>query len=203
MAASYEARPLGDQPQVDVDPLLGWLHHLPEFERSIGDPDRGLDGALLDRGVVRRLLDDLPPPDALAVLADNPRLQRRIRSPTDCYLDLAQCAVPTSDGGLLLHLLADSQHVLHWLLYLGRDGSECTVVTAAPLGYDLVTDGVGEPSPAIVPVDGSFAIEVCAESLAEFLRRLWIEGEIFFQRKVERRPLDGVLRRYAVELGLS
>ena len=101
----------------------------------------------------------------------------RIRSATACYADLGEFAVPVLGGGWLIHFLSDQQWALHWLLYLGRAGSEAVVVTDAPLGFAADRDPPGamhEFDPA------SGAACVCAESFSEFLFRFWIENEIWF-----------------------
>jgi hypothetical protein len=64
--------------------------------------------------------------------------------------------------------------VLHWLLYVGPEGSEAVLVTESPLGFD---DERGGASVHLATPDGA----VCASSFSEFLYRFWIENEIWFR----------------------
>ena len=74
------------------------------------------------------------------------------------------------EGGVLVHVLSDQQWVRHWLLYVDDGGVEAVVTTAEPLGFVL---DEGDPPPSLDD------IEVCALSFAEFLYRIWIEGELY------------------------
>ena len=83
--------------------------------------------------------------------------------------------------------------MLHWLLYVGRDGSEAVVATDVPYGFDTPeAPATFEPSPETAVV--------CAETFAEFLYRFWIENEIWFalaDPEGDRRSLTDEERRYA------
>jgi hypothetical protein len=130
------------------------------------------------------------------VASEEPRA--RVRSCTDCYLDLADFAVPVSSGGSLIHLLSDSQWGLHWLLYTGADGSEALVVTDRPFGFDLSDEDDEEVERVFDP--GCGQVEVCAESFSEFVYRFWIENEIWFRltgRATGEPPLTDEQHRYA------
>ena len=115
--------------------------------------------------------------------AARPDLQRRIRSATLCYLDLADVAVPTTSDGVLIHILSDQQWCLHWLISFDAEG-HAVVTSAAPIGFKLPEDWGDEQSemrvPPTVPLDGSFDLQVCASSFAEFLQRYWIETELWY-----------------------
>ena len=121
-------------------------------------------------------------PASLQLFAQRTDLQRRIRSCTACYLDLGDFAVETTaDGTRLLHLLSDSQWTRLWFILLDRSGQQPILTTTEPLGFDVDDDWWEdqEPPPARVPLDGSFDLEVCADSFAEFLYRFWIEDELW------------------------
>jgi hypothetical protein len=177
-----------------LDDRLGWLIEQPEVKSSLAeqdrDPVRAATGEELEQvasGV------KLPPAFAGFIASEEPR--RRIRSCTDCYLDLGDFAVAL-DEGLLVHFLSDSQWVCHWLLYSGPDG-EAVVVSYDPLGFELGEDEVTARKLSTATMDAS----VCAESFSEFLYRFWIENEIWFRLMrpgLLRRPgLTDEQRRYA------
>ena len=80
--------------------------------------------------------------------------------------------------------------MLHWLLYVGADGSEAVVVTDAPIGFD----GGSTPHAFDARSDAS----VCEESFSEFLYRFWIENEVWLALlgPEPRRALTDEQRRY-------
>ena len=48
------------------------------------------------------------------------------------------------------------------------------------------------------PLDGSFDLQVCADTVAEFLFRFWVENEVFFASGAE--PVQSEAARYAMAL---
>ena len=38
--------------------------------------------------------------------------------------------------------------------------------------------------PETIPLDGSFDLQVCADSVAEFLFRFWVENELYFTQGI-------------------
>lgn len=196
--ATYWPVPLDAMPQVGraFHGTLGWLldtqTHIRSLQRGPDDPAvRDADAAGL-----RALGLTWPLPPAFRLFIEDPEPRRHIRSATACYLDLAHFAVRVSDGGVLIHFLSDQQGVLHWLLYLGPDGSEAVVVSPHPLGFDEV----GEPLRLVNLNDAQDWLAVCADTFEEFLYRHWIENELFFRLAVESMSLEGLpvdLRVYA------
>ena len=69
------------------------------------------------------------PTPSFAAFIDSEGPRSRVRSCTDCYLDLGDFVVPVEGGGHLIHFLSDSQWVLHWLLYIGPDQAEAVIAT--------------------------------------------------------------------------
>ena len=158
---------------MDAGPLedLSWLRALPPKNPSVlsgleGDPTpvRAFDIAGLDAL-------GMSVGGAFGALAAEPHLAAAVRSPTSCYLDLADTVVVLDDDGVLVHVLSDQQWGRHWLLHVDEGGEGAVVTTDEPLGFVL---DEGEPAASL---DG---IEVCAPSFAEFLYRIWIEGELFW-----------------------
>src|SRR5215213_4154582 len=97
---------------------FGWLARQPVPRPSIagekaGENERALaslPGDAAGRGLVL-------PPEFLTFFRSS-ELPRRIRSCTDCFLDLSAAYVPSPPAdGFLLRFLADSQGCLYWYLY--------------------------------------------------------------------------------------
>jgi hypothetical protein len=200
--ATYGEFELDDQPDVGrPDESLSWLETQPEHARwNVFDSD-----AMPQRRVTTAALAELVPshialPRALIEFASHPELQRRVRSATGCYLDLGDFLVRAShDGAHLLHLVSDQQWVRHWLVYLDEDGNESVVTTSEPVGFVLPDDDEWEPlPPEVIPLDGSFDLQVCADSVAEFLFRFWVENELYFTHGSRKSP--GEVKAYAAEL---
>jgi hypothetical protein len=135
-------------------------------------------------------------PDTFTKFMDSASLQDRVRSATDCSIDL--CSEPVRSpigGGWLVHFLADSQGCRFWYLYLTADGSDHAVVSSPDLySTDLEPSEDDEeqweqeePDPA--------AIAFCAESFESFLGRYWLENEIFFAH-FRQTPMPDAARQY-------
>lgn len=194
--ATYSMYP-GDLPPIqrELDDRLSWLLAQPRLPDSLAgnaaspEPTRPARRAELE-ALLGRTEFELPV--SFSTFIYDPDHRTRVRSCTACYLDLADTAVPADDGALLIHFLSDQQWVLHWLLYLGRDGREAVVATETPYGFDTPEASSSfEPQP-------DRAI-VCAESFGEFLYRFWIENEIWFalaDPDEEPQPLTEEQRRY-------
>jgi hypothetical protein len=179
-------------------PLLGdfaWLAAAPAQRHNVGKKY----GAEIPSALkfLRASSKDLglPLPEPFAKFMETPSLHERIRSATDCYLDL--CPEPIHSplgGGWLIHFLADSQGCHFWYLYLTADGSDHAVVSS-PDFYSTPVEWSGddeseddeleeeEPDPS--------AIAFCAESFESFLCRYWLENEIVFAGCSETPMPDG------------
>jgi hypothetical protein len=201
---TYDEFDLDDQPDVGrPDESLSWLETQPEHARwNIYDSD-----AMPQRRVTTAALAELVPsqialPAALTEFAARPELQRRIRSATGCYLDLGDFLARTAhEGGHLLHLVSDQQWIRHWLVYLDDVGNESVVTTTEPVGFELPEDEEWEPlPPEAIPLDSSFDLQVCADSVAEFLFRFWVENELYFSKGSRKSPAEA--KAYAAELAI-
>lgn len=196
---TYVRYPLDEQPKVSwADDELSWLEGVPEQGDGIKHGEPGQQTRPLTTAQLTALAQDLPLPHALGIFAARPELQRRVSSVTACYLDLGDFLVPTSAGDdYLLHVLSDQQWVRHWLLYLDRVGNEAMLVSGDPIGFRDEDREV--PVPSVIPLDGTYDLEVCADSFAEFLYRFWIENELW--RALQRdKPLGPRLAAYASQL---
>jgi len=112
-------------------------------------------------------------------------LQERIRSNTDCFLDLSPTPVRSPLGvGYLVRFLADSQGCVFWYLYLTADGLDHAVVSSPDFyGNEIERGQTEEPDPK--------NIVFSAESFEIFLCRFWLENEIWFA-KYEKTPMPDV-----------
>jgi hypothetical protein len=198
--ATYSAFPYADLPPIrrPLDPDLNWLRDQPRVPRSLGDVDPG-EAAPERRATAVDLAallggEKIALPQSFRRFVTDPAPRTRVRSATLCYLDLAQFVVDVVGGGSLIHFLSDQQWILHWLLYVGDDGSEAVVATETPLGFEAEEHHFTRFDPA----DGGAT--VCAESFSEFLYRFWIDNEIYFRTGASARdepPLTDEQRRYA------
>ena len=189
---TYGEFDLDDQPDVGrPDESLSWLETQPEHARwNVFDSD-----AMPQRRVTTAALAELAPshialPRALTEFAAHPELQRRVRSATGCYLDLGTswCGPPTTVR-IFFTLCPTSNGFEHWLVYLDEDGNESVVTTSEPVGFVLPDDDEWEPlPPEVIPLDGSFDLQVCADSVAEFLFRFWVENELYFTHGSRKSP---------------
>ena len=113
-------------------------------------------------------LEDLP--SDVRALADV-AVHTRLFSATDAYLDAGDHLVPVP-GGMLLHLVADSQWVLHWYAFLGDDGSRGVICSAEALGYE----GLEGEEPARWDPEQSMWV---ADSVSELVWRWWADNVAF------------------------
>jgi hypothetical protein len=170
----------------DLDDELRWLLREPPVEGSLQGSAtlNQLDALLAGQSIT------LPRSFASFMASDGPRA--RARSCTDSYLRLPDFAVRAGEGWLI-NFLADSQSVIFWLLYTGRDG-EAVVATENPPGFEFGDEHAEEKQRNLdLTTIGAF---VCADSFSEFLYRFWIENEIFFRLQAGD-ELTSEQRRYA------
>lgn len=197
--ATYSAFPYAELPAIErpLDPELNWLLEQPHVQGSLGHvdngpvPERAATSAELSAllGGTTTLL-----PPAFKTFISEPEPRMRVRSATACYLDLAQFAVDVAGGGSLIHFLSDQQWILHWLVYVGGDGSEAVLVSETPLGFEVDERRFDRFDPA------SDSASVCADSFSEFLYRFWIDNEIYLRsvrNAHDEAPLTDEQRRYA------
>jgi hypothetical protein len=134
-------------------------------------------------------------PAAFLTFMSSPQLHERIRSNTDCFIDLSPAPIPSPlGGGYLVRFLSDSQHVLSWYLYLTKDSADHAVL-ASPDFYGTEDEQLlDEDEPGPDPE----AIVFCAESFEAFLCRYWLENEIWFTT-YEEKPMPEAGVRYIEE----
>jgi hypothetical protein len=168
---------------------FAWLEDAPSHDHNIGEEMAAENAAALSdlRESSEHLALQLP--EAFTKFMENPALQKRIRSNTDCYLDLCPELVQSPiGGGYLVRFLADSQGCIFWYLYLTPDGSDHAVVSS-PGFY-----GTEEEQWQDDPPDPN-EIVFSAESFEAFMCRFWLENEIWFAAWLKT-PMPNVGREY-------
>jgi len=153
---------------------FAWLITAPTHHGHIGGEMAAENAQSLEELRAASLRLGLPLPEAFVKFMGSPALHVRIRSNSDCYLDLCPSPIDSPKGdGRLIRFLADSQGCLFWYLYVRPDGSDHAVVSSPGFyGTDDEQWQDDEPDPA--------DIVFCAESFEAFLCRFWLENEIWF-----------------------
>jgi hypothetical protein len=128
-------------------------------------------------------------PIAFVRFMSAPDFHKRIRSYTDCYLDLCPAPIASPVGeGHLIRFLADSQACIFWYLFVTKDGTDHAVVSS-PGFYGTKDeewqDEVPDPS----------QLSFTAESFEAFMCRLWLENEIWFAQW-QKTPMPQVGEQY-------
>jgi hypothetical protein len=136
------------------------------------------------RDLTPKALAELPISQALpadfAGFVTDPGLRTHLRSATWCHFDLGHRLQRVPDGHLL-HLISDSQWVMHWMLYLGDGGASTVVATRRPVGFDL-----DEDEEAAYWEQEGWEYVRCAGTFREFIWRWWMDNEIFYRVKIDR-----------------
>jgi hypothetical protein len=128
-------------------------------------------------------------PEAFLRFYTQPKNFSFFESCTGCFFDIAETLVPSqqAEQGYFLPFYHDSQGCLHWYLYLVKGGGHCVVLTGIPIGE--------EPLPFDPPE--ATEIQFCAESFEEFIYRIWVENQIWYQLDNSKVPLTDELLAYA------
>lgn len=181
--STYNCYPPEELPPIRsrLDGSFGWLVEAPEHTRSVA-PNAEETTAILNQLLTANSTG--LPQDFIAFFR-SPSLWRRIRSCTDCYLNLDSISVGIRDGsGSLLRFLSDSQGCKHWHLYISPCGKRHSVVaTYRFTGSEETHLGNGLPHRK--------DITTCAESFEEFMYRFWLENEIWFALCFDGKIPDG------------
>lgn len=153
---------------------LDWLARAPSHDAAIGnEKERENAKAIVN---LRKACNSigLALPAVFTKFMETPSLHDKIRSNTDCLLDLCPAPIRSPVGnGYLIRFLADSQGCVFWYLYLTQDGTDHAVVST-PGFYGTKEEDWQEEKP-----DPS-EIVYSAESFEAFLCRFWLENEIWF-----------------------
>ncbi len=139
-------------------------------------------------------------PMSFTTFIHSTELHERIRSCTDCYLDLADRAVRTKGTiqGCLVHFLSDSQWVLHWYIHVDPFGNHFVATSPNAYGFtfdDIVSDAHASYQKSEIDLQGE-EIWFCARTFNEFIYRFWLENEIWYALALEERPLTVIEQTY-------
>ncbi len=141
--------------------------------------------------IARKLGVDIPKP--FAAFMKSPKLHEKIRSCTDCYLDVADLAVKTKGAteGYLIHFLSDSQWCGHWYIHVDQMGKEFVIASLNAYGFEH------EDSDRRDEIDlAKENVWFCAPSFIEFIYRFWLENEIWYALAFDKRPLTIIEQAY-------
>jgi hypothetical protein len=161
---------------------FGWLAQRPVYDHNIGREKPAENAEALAALLSDASSRGLTVPAEFIKFFGAPMLQHRIRSCTDCFLDLSAVFVPSPVAdGFLLRFLADSQGCIFWYLYqLAKRSDACVVASTDFYGADAELWQEEAPDPD--------EIIFCEESFERFMCRFWLENEIWYS-DYEKRPL--------------
>jgi len=191
----------GRYPHDELSPLpfeltgdFGWLSRQAEHSSNIGHEKRKDNQSALPKLVNDGAAIGLTLPSALITFFQSSALQRRVRSCTDCFLDLSPAAAKSPVGdGFLVRFLADSQGCVFWYVF-ARPGEtdHCVVASTDFYGTDAEPWNDRPPDPA--------GIIFCERSFEAFICRFWLENEIWFSQW-KKTALSNEAQRYLAEYG--
>ena len=182
--------PIHEKPDSDFQ----WLKSQPTKVRSLGEGCYS-DGSKPDLTKLSTIVTsvDVHAPASFLTFIQSLDLHERIRSCTDCYLDVADHAVKTTGAtsGYLIHFLSDSQWCMHWYLHLDYSGQECVIASPNAYGFEFEdTDARDEID--LAREDVCF----CAPTFIEFIYRFWLENEIWYALAWDKRPFTPLEKVY-------
>lgn len=182
---------------VPLDGKFSWLMEGQIYERHIGVELQEENSQALPKLEKACAANGVLLPASFLKFFATPQLHARIRSNTDCFLDLADGPVPCPVGeGSLIRFLADSQGCVFWYLFVPRGLDDHAVVSSPDFygpEYEL-QDIEDEPDP--------LEIVFSEESFEAFMCRFWIENELWFSG-YDGTPISEIGRRYLQAYGKS
>jgi hypothetical protein len=177
-----------------LDGDFQWLKSQPAKVRSLTEGCYS-DGSKPDLTKLSAIVTPLSVnvPESFMTFIQSPDLHARIRSCTDCYLDVADYAVKTKEitDGYLIHFLSDSQWCVHWYIHLNSSGQECVIASLNAYGFEF-EDLRTKDETDLTREDVWF----CAPTFIEFIYRFWLENEIWFALAWDKRPLTALEQVY-------
>ena len=180
-----------------LDDNFEWLWSQPIKKRSLLEGCAS-DGSTPDLSKLAEIAAEIPVrlPSPFTVFMDSTKLHHRIRSCTDCYLELPEYVVETKGRieGYLIHFLSDSQWVGHWYIHVDHDGHHFVVTSRNAYGF-LCGDEYGSMGAKKIDLEVE-DIWLCAPSFTEFIYRFWLENEIWYSLTLDKRPLTQIEQVY-------
>jgi len=164
--------PLPFQMRGDFD----WLTDKPAHKSHIGQEKAATNERSLKLLTECAQRTGLKLPEPFLKFLGTPSLQERVRSTTDCFLDVCPELIKSPRGeGSLVRFLADSQGCVFWYVFLAPDGRDHAVVSS-PEFFGTAEEQWQEEVPD--PSEIVFA----EESFQAFMCRFWLENEICFSQ---------------------
>jgi len=179
------------------DDNFEWLKSQPIKKRSLIEGCYS-DGSKPDLSklinIASQIEINLPLP--FTTFVNSTELHNRVRSCTDCYLDVADRAVETkgSTEGYLIHFLSDSQWVGHWYIHIDYHGNHFIATSLNAYGF-VFEDDNGNAGANKIDIQEE-DIWFCAPSFTEFIYRFWLENEIWCSLTLDKRPLTTTEQMY-------
>ena len=201
--STYSLFPYDDLPPIDqeLDDDFHWLKSQPRRKGSLIEGCHN-DGSQSDLSKLPKIASefDIKLPRSFKVFMASLLLHKRIRSCTDCYLDVADRAIKTAGtiDGHLIHFLSDSQWVLHWYIHIDSSGDHFVAVSSNAYGFapeDPDEDPIALQRKNEVDLQEE-EIWFCAPTFNEFIYRFWLENEIWFALELDDRPLTAIEQAY-------
>lgn len=184
----YEMLP----PVGTLDGSFDWLRDEDEAEGLGLDPENDVSLARLAECIDEAKALGLTVPAELVRFMEDGALHARLPSPTACYLQLGASLlpVPNHDGPeRLLRFMNDQQCCYLWYVLL-EPNERHRVVVAWP---QFVGDADGGTLEEIATIEDA---SECASSFEELIKRMWIEGTLWFASS-SGKPVAGELEAYA------
>ncbi len=187
--------------QEKLDDDFQWLKSQPVKQDSLAEGANS-DGSKPDLGKLSKIDAqlDVELPKSFTTFIESAGLHQRIRSCTDCYLDVADRAIRTTGGhkGFLIHFLSDSQWCLHWYIHVDYSGDHFTAVSPNAYGFtfedtDMDSDAPYRKNEIELEQEDIWG---CAPTFTEFIYRFWLENEIWFALASNNQSLTAVQQLY-------
>jgi hypothetical protein len=133
-------------------------------------------------------------PSSFMAFMKSEELHKRVRSCTDCGLQIADHVVEaqSSPNGYLFHFLSDSQWIGHWYLYADSCGNHFIATSLTPYGFAFDDEEKNKEKIDLEQED----IWFCAPNFNEFIYRFWLENEIWYGLAWDKRPLTLTEQEY-------
>lgn len=162
-----------------LDGSFGWLRDRPVRDYHIGSDQRCRNVAERTRQLLESSdHEEVTLPKAFVVFLRSPELHERLRSCTDCYLNVATTPLPFVDG-YLVRFLADSQGCVYWYLFVTDQGSSEVLIAYERFDAEQMDYELNERDFAVV-----------GESFEAFVCRFWLENELWFASDGSESPPD-------------
>lgn len=198
--ATYSFFSYEDLPPIpgDLADDFAWLRAAPAHSMGLRVGDYGSDSksewSKFDDVAAQM---DVPLPESFTTFIWSSDLHARIRSCTDCYIELPERPVRIvgKHRGFLIHFLSDQQWCVHWYLVVDYAGNHFVAMSGDAYGFSASADDDSVCHKSEIELDQE-DIYFCAPTFVEFIYRFWLENEIWFALAWNKEPLSDVQQAY-------